>query len=289
MIVVAGLTPAWQQILLFGRLRTGEVNRAQQAIWCGSGKLLNVGAALHSLGVESLTLCPVGGRTGQQIQDDFEERGIPARWLPTRATTRVCTTLLDQGSCETTELVENSRSLTQEELRAYATAFAEESKSASLCVMTGSLPKETPSSFYRQLMEQTTARVILDARGPELIECLPLRPFLVKPNREELAMTVRRPLESNDDVVAAMSEIKAAGAEWVVVSDGPSPLMALGPSGLHRIEPPRVKVINPIGCGDALCAELAWRIDRHTPVLEALEAAVACASQRASELMPSVR
>ncbi|MBC8117023.1 MAG: hexose kinase [Candidatus Saccharimonas sp.] len=286
MIVAAGLTPAWQQILLFDRLRIGHVNRAQTVVWCGSGKVLNVGAVLHQLGAKSLTLCPVGGSTGQQIRDNFAERGIPARWLSTSAATRVCTTILDEETGQTTELVENSAPLSEAELDAYADAFTEEAHAASVVVLSGSLPQGAPANYYRRLLERTPAKAILDVRGRELIESLPLRPFLVKPNREELAATVGRPLATDDDVSVAMSELRTLGAEWVVVSDGPAPLMALGPDGMHRIEPPRVKVINPIGCGDALCAELALQIDRQRPVVDAIREAVANASKRASELLP---
>ena len=286
MIVAAGLTPAWQQILVFDRLRTGHVNRAKRSVWCGSGKVLNVGAALHHLGAASLTLCPVGGTTGRQIRDDFAARGIPARWLATSAATRVCTTILDEATGTTTELVENSAPLSEAELDEYTATFSAEARAASIVVLSGSLPTGTPAGFYRCLIERTSAKAILDVRGPELIESLPQRPFLVKPNREELAATIGRPLESDDDLVAAMSELRTLGAEWVAVSNGPAPLLALGPDGLHRIEPPRVRVINPIGCGDALCAELALRLDQQWPVLDALRAAVANASIRASELLP---
>ena len=288
MIVAAGLTPAWQQILVFDRMRTGHVNRAKTAVWCGSGKVLNVGAVLHQLGAKSLTLCPVGGITGQQIRDNFAARGIPARWLATSAATRVCTTILDEETNATTELVENSAPLSEAELDEYATAFAEEARAASVVVLSGSLPQGTTTNYYRRLLERTPAKAILDVRGLELLECLPQRPFLVKPNREELAATIGRPLESEDDVTEAMSELRTLGAEWVVVSNGPAPLLALGPGGLDRFEPPRVHVINPIGCGDALCAELALRIDQQWSVLEALRAAVVNASKRASELLPSV-
>jgi tagatose 6-phosphate kinase len=286
MIVAAGLTPSWQQILVFDRLRIGHVNRAQAAVWCGSGKVLNVGAALHHSGAMSLTLCPVGGRTGQQIRDNFAERGISARWISTSASTRVCTTILDEATGETTELVENSAPLSEAELEAYADAFAEETLAAGIVVLSGSLPQGAPKNYFRCLLERTPAKAILDVRGRELIECLPLRPFLVKPNREELAATVDRTLTTDDDVIEAMSELRTRGAEWVMVSNGPAPLLALGPDGLQRIEPPRVKVINPIGCGDALCAELAHQIDRHCPVMDAIREAVTNASRRAAELLP---
>ena len=52
MILAAGLTPAWQQILSFDQFTLGEVNRARRSVWCGSGKVLNVGCALRQLGSE---------------------------------------------------------------------------------------------------------------------------------------------------------------------------------------------------------------------------------------------
>ena len=45
MILSAGLTPAWQQILVFDGFRYGEVNRAAEAVWCASGKVFNAGIA----------------------------------------------------------------------------------------------------------------------------------------------------------------------------------------------------------------------------------------------------
>lgn len=286
MIVAAGLTPAWQQILVFRQLQVGHVNRAQQSIWCGSGKVLNVGAALHQLGAKSLTISPVGGATGQHIRDDFARRGIPARWVATNAATRVCTTLLDQATGATTELVENSTALTEPELAQYAETFVEGTRSASHVVLSGSLPQGTAPSYYRGLLERTSARTLLDIRGRELVECLPLRPLLVKPNREELATTVGRSLTTDDDVATAMAEVRDLGAEWVVVSNGPASLFVLGPSGLHRIEPPQVQAINPIGCGDSLTAAIASQLARGESPLDAISFGVTYAAHKASQLLP---
>ena len=62
-ILAAGLTPAWQQILVFERFSPGEVNRATQAVWCASGKVLNVGCALHHLR-GNVTAAMLGGCVG---------------------------------------------------------------------------------------------------------------------------------------------------------------------------------------------------------------------------------
>lgn len=286
MILAAGLTPAWQQILTFDRLSSGQVNRARSTLWCGSGKVLNVGAALHQLGAESLTLSPIGGATGQQIRDDFARRGIPARWIETAASTRVCTTLLDESTQTTTELVENSSPLTDAELDEYVASFGEAARHAKCVVLSGSLPQQTPSNFYRRLMERSSGITIMDVRGRELIECLPLRPILVKPNREELAATVGRPLTTDESVVEAMSEVRQRGAEWVVVSSGPDPLLVLGPAGLTRLVPPSIQVVNPIGCGDSLTAAIAVKICSGCQPLEAIEFGVAYAARKAAILHP---
>lgn len=286
MIVAAGLTPAWQQILQFDHLNSGQVNRAQSALWCGSGKVLNVGASLHALGCPSLTLSPIGGATGEQIRDDFSRRGIPARWITSRAPTRVCTTLLDQSTGVTTELVENSSPLTDDELTQYIAAFAEVARDAAFVVLSGSLPQRTPTNFYRTLMQQTSAKAILDVRGQELLECLALRPFLVKPNREELAMTVGRPLHTEQDLVQAMSEVRERGAEWVVVSNGPDPMLVMGPDGLVRLTPPQVKVVNPIGCGDALTAAICAKIYSGMAPLDAIQFGVEYSARKAGCLFP---
>ena len=287
MILAAGLTPAWQQILSFSRFIPGEVNRAQQAFWCGSGKVLNVGCALHHLGVQSKTLCLVGGVPGEQICADFEKMKIPVRWVKSPIPTRVCTTILDETTKITTELVENSNSIPEEELGLFVEAFVEESASAQVVVLSGSLPAGAPPDFYRRLLDKTSAKAVLDIRGPELDAVLQKRPYLVKPNREELAKTVGRDLASGSDLVAAMSELRQRGAEWVVVSQGAGPLLALGPDGLIQIEIPTIDVCNPIGCGDCLAAGIAAGIDRNLSIYGSLVLGIRAAAENASVLLPA--
>ena len=172
MILAAGLTPAWQQIVVLDSLRTGQVNRAKEVHWCAAGKVLNVGMALAHLGATSKTLSPIGGESGGAIQREFEVAGYNARWIETAVATRVCTTLLDTATSTTTELVENSAAMTPDELAAFHNAYAVEAAHAEMVVLSGSLPQGTPADFYRRLLEQTPGRAVLDVRGPELLAAL---------------------------------------------------------------------------------------------------------------------
>ena len=287
MIVAAGLSPAWQQILLLDALAPGAVNRAREAHWCGSGKVLNVGIGLAHLGAESRTIAPLGGPARTAIEQEFRALGVPLRAIPCREPTRVCTTILDRATGTTTELVENARPLADDEIEAYVTAFAAEAEDAKIVVLTGSLPDGVPSSFYRDLLERTPATAVLDARGPELLAALVRRPLVVKPNREELARTVGRDLADDAALLAAMRSLNEAGAQWVVVTSGKDAVWVTSAAETLRLLPPAVaNVVNPIGCGDALAAGLAVAIERGDTVTDAVRHGMAAAADRLRLLLP---
>lgn len=287
MILAAGLSPAWQRILAFDRFLAGEVNRAVEAQACASGKVINVGIALSQLGSDSRTLTVVGGATGQGIRDEFAANDIPATWIETDVATRTCTTILDRTAGVTTELVENTSPIGIDAIQEFADAFREHAASADVVVITGSSPPGTPPTFYRDLLRDTPARCVLDIHGDDLWAALQARPFVVKPNRDELSATLRRDLSSDDDLVSAMRELNGQGAEWVVVTHGPVPVWMTSVSDTIRVEPPTVDVVNPIGCGDCMAAGIAWGVAQGKSPTEWLRLGIAAAADNAGQLLPA--
>ncbi len=289
MIVAAGLTPAWQQMLRFASVQTGDVNRAQEAHWTASGKVTNVGLALHFLGARSKTVGLCGGATGRAIEDEFMELGASAEWVKTACRTRVCTTILDASTGETTELVENASPVTADELAAFMKAYRNAATQAQLVVLSGSLPGGVPTRIYGELMDETPprARVIIDARGPELTEALARRPFLVKPNRAELARTVGRELSGEDELRGAIAELHSRGAENVVVSDGDRATWLSDGESTWTLGSLATEVVNVIGCGDCMAAGIAWALAEGLDLVESVRRGIAAAAENAAALLPS--
>lgn len=287
MIVAAGLSPAWQQILLFDDFAVGQVNRAQSVAWCASGKVVNVAVALHHLRADCRMLTLVGGDFGAKIQIELAGFGLSARWIESLAPTRVCTTILNHSRQVTTELVENAPAISEDELEAFQRAFHEESANANVVVLSGSLPQGAPANYYSDLLEGISGRAILDIRGPELLALLGRRPFLCKPNREELSRTVGRPLETDADLLAAMREVNARGAEWVIVTQGRGAVFVTSTEASFYLNPPSVPVVNPIGCGDCLAAGVACAVDEGRNMLDAVRWGMAAAAENVSQLLPA--
>jgi len=287
-ILSAGLTPAWQQILVFDSFRYGEVNRAAEVIWCASGKVFNAGMAAHRLGGPTLTLAPVGGPAVPQIEAEFDALGVPYRWVRTGAATRICTTLVDRATGSITELVENGRPLTPQELDAFRQAYGEEAARAEAAVLIGSLPQGTPDSYYRELVERTPCPAVLDFRGEGLLSVLELKPYVVKPNREELARTFGRPLDDDNDLLAAMRTLNDRGAQWVVITQGAAAVWVSSSDAVYRFYPPAIAApVNPIASGDAMAGTIAWATGGGRPLPEAVRLGIAAAGQNARQILPS--
>jgi 1-phosphofructokinase family hexose kinase len=250
--------------------------------------VLNAARAVHHLGGPGKALTVVGGTPGQAIGRDFAQLGIPARWVESATPTRVCTTILDASRRTATELVPESAELPSAERDAFLAAYAEEAATAAAVVLIGSLPPGTPADFYRDLLAHTSGKAVLDVRGPELLAALNARPFLVKPNREELERTLGRALGGDRDLFEAMEEINQRGAEWVLITDGGKPAHARGDGRLYRLRPLAQQVVNPIGCGDCMAAGIAWATAHGREPLDALRFGMAAAADKLGQVLPGV-
>ncbi len=256
MILVAGLSPAWQQTMIFNGFATGGVRRAAEVTWCASGKVLNVARAVAQLGGAAHALTAVGGWSGEAARRQFDAEGCEASWVQTNTPTRVCTTLLDLGGSPTTELVANTGPIAPEELARFRSRFAELVPRAAGVVLTGSWPPNVPPTFPAELLRMVPSGVptVLDLRGPELIAALPLGPTLVKPNREELAASVGRSLDRDAELWEAMLGLVRQGAAHVLITNGAAGAWLASAEGIRGLEPPRITARNPIGSGDSLAA-----------------------------------
>jgi 1-phosphofructokinase family hexose kinase len=286
MILVAGLSPAWQRIMQFDRFEPGGVNRARDVQCCASGKVINVALALRHLGAKCEAVTVLGGTPGKEIEAEFAELNLPLSVVGLPLPTRVCTTILDAATGETTELVENAGPITSVIVDQFRDAFFERAANADWIIGTGSLAPGTPKTIFRELIAERGERAILDIRGPELLAALECKPLLVKPNRHELEQTLGRALESDNELLQAMQELRKRGAQWVVITDGTGSLRIAGPDGFWQATPVQVKTVNPIGCGDCFTAGVATRLESGDSMLEAIRYGVAAAADNAAQLLP---
>ncbi len=262
-ILCLGTTPAAQRVMVFGTLKLNVVNRAVETLDSSAGKSVNVAKVLKTLGGHPVAVGFLGGSRGERIRADLRTRGIEEHFVMVPEPTRQCVTVIDLKQRQQTELVEESRPVAAS---AFAPLMAAIQRLLPLCqalVMSGTVVPGGPVGFYRDCVALAAAAgvlSILDAQGNALLDALPARPGLVKPNRTELAASVGRPLSKETDTMAAMRELHERGAQQVVVTAGTHPALAFDGRIFWRIHAPVIQARNPIGSGDAFTAAMTARL-----------------------------
>jgi len=289
MILVVGLSPAWQRTLVFEGLTPGKVNRALHVDETASGKGVNVARVASILGADVRLLTVAGGARGRLLRAKLEEQRFGTRIVRVKAETRTCQTLL--GGDGATELVEESGALTSVEVRNVRRAFGAEARKAKLVVLTGTVPDGCGDDFYAGLVAEAQGLgvpVLIDAQKAQLVKALKRRPFLVKINRDELAAATRVNCERKPDVLRALRKLVREGPRHAVITDGAKSVYASEKPGraVTMWKPPRVKAKNPIGSGDAMMAGIAVGLERGKSMAEAVRLGIGCGAANAITVEP---
>ena len=284
MILCIGPTPAAQRVMVFSKLTIDAVNRAATTLDGAAGKSINVAKVLKALGEQPLATGFLGGPRGKELLRTLRERKIRCEFVSVAAQTRQCITVIDETSARHTELVEESQPVPA---AAYADLWhiiERRMTTSRAAVMSGTITPGGPIDFYERctrLAHRSSALAIVDAQGPALLHALKAKPSLVKPNRAELAVTVKRKLVGLADLKRAMKALNDQGAERIVVTAGKAATLAFDGHRFWRITNPIIEARNPIGSGDSFTAGLIWRLLRGDDLGESCRWAAAAGTANA--------
>lgn len=129
-----------------------------------------------------------------------------------------------------------------------------------------------PAEAYAELVADVVAAgvpVYADLSTPRLDAALTGRPDLVKVNDWELAQFVRGPVDG-PLLAAAAEQLRARGAEAVIVTRGERTAFAFTAEGAFEIVPPPLPRGHREGCGDAMMGALAVALARGDALEQAL-------------------
>lgn len=269
-----------------GPLQAGEVMRVKTCSNTAGGKGLNVSKVIGLCGEEVLATGFTGGFNGAYVEQLLTEKGIPNEFVHVKGETRSCINILD-GDGKSTEFLEPGAPVTAEEEAAFLRKFETLLPKCSVVTMSGSAPKGLPADIYGKLIamgKKAGVKMILDTSGQYLIEGVKAKPFLIKPNHDEIAQLLGRPAETMEEMLESAKELHRSGIPYVVISLGADGAAVVCGEGVYTARPPKIQAVNTVGCGDSMVGAMAAALERGYGVEEMLRYAVAVSSANAMNL-----
>ncbi|MER5439806.1 1-phosphofructokinase [Streptomyces sp. NPDC002790] len=256
MIVTVTPNPSLDRTYEVPGLDRGEVVRASGERMDPGGKGVNVSRAVAAAGAPTLAVLPLGGAPGALVAELLDGQGIKVAPVPVEGHTRSNVALAEPDGT-LTKINAPGPELSASEAELLMSVVGERSVGADWIACCGSLPRGLEPSWYAELVARAHAagaRIALDTSGPALLAALRERPDVVKPNAEELAEAVGRPLATVGDAVKAAEELRESGAVAVLASLGADGQILVDASGAWFASAPVDAVRSNVGAGDSSLA-----------------------------------
>lgn len=253
--------PCIDKTVFIPEFKPGDRVRSNKYTQISGGKGNNVARVLATLGFRAGALLWVGGYTGKQVvkmlREDDKVRCFPV-W--TEVPTRTITTILEENSGRQTAFFEPGPQISPQEYDKFVQTFNKviSSYKIPIIILSGTVPDSKVSSLYRDLIKIANGKgikVILDTYGNEFSEGIRNKPYMIKPNVEELSKYLQSELK---DMKSRTEGIQYLHEKYriplVVLSMGKEGALVGFEKQYIHIVPPKIKEINPVGSGDALVA-----------------------------------
>lgn len=256
MIYTVTLNPAIDYVMQLGdTLQPGAVNRAGHTAYQFGGKGINVSTVLHNLGVDSVAMGFAAGFTGDELERALVRMGLRTDFVRLPAGHTRINVKLSSG--QETEINAPGPDIPEESVSELLRKL-DRLAPGDILVLAGSIPPSLPEDIYHQILSALEGRNILtvvDTSGNALRTALPHRPFLIKPNLNELCQLAGRKLTEERDLAAYAAALQREGARNVLVSMAAEGSLLLDETGtLHRLSAPKGSVRNSVGAGDSMVA-----------------------------------
>ena len=255
MIYTVTFNPAIDYAVGVERLEPGMTNRTTFEQLLPGGKGLNVSTVLNNLGVDNTALGFIAGFTGAEIRRRFEAMGGRSDFIELKeGISRINVKIKSVSETETNAAgpVIDSEALAQ--LMTKLNALED----GDILVLAGSIPASLPDSLYSGIMKMLSDRkvmTVVDATKELLLNVLPYRPFLVKPNNYELGEMFDVILKTREEIIPYAKKLQEKGAANVLVSMAGEGAVLITETGqVLMSEAPKGRVINSVGAGDSMVA-----------------------------------
>ena len=280
MIITVTMNPAIDRTLDVEDFTAGAINRVLKVTQDAGGKGINVSKTVHALGGDTIATGFLGGSSGKMIGHALSEMQIQHRFVYIDGETRTNIKIVDatrEGMV--TEINEPGPVVTSRDIQALTETLEFYAGPSAIFVFSGSVPASVGDDiygFYVRKLKKRQATVFVDAAGPLLTEAIKAKPFLIKPNADEITRYFGLPLDVSEATLIDLGkEILDRGINTIVISRGQDGAIFMDHKKAFKTNGIQVQTQSTVGSGDAMLAALAYGLDCDIPYEECAKLSIA--------------
>ena len=282
MIYTITFNPALDYISKVDNFEIGKINRTKEEKVLPGGKGLNVSTVLKNLGFQSTALGFIAGFTGKELKTEIEKYGIQTDFIEVKeGITRINVKI---SSDVETALNGNGPIITEEDIEKLLEQISK-FNNEDIVILAGNIPKGIKNNIYEIIcskLEKNGVTFVVDSTKELLINVLKYKPFLIKPNKEELEETFKEKIETNEDIVKHAEKLQDMGARNVLISlGGDGAILITETKEVYYSKAPKGKVLNTVGSGDSMVAGFIAGYQKNRDYNEAFKMGIASGSASA--------
>jgi len=276
MIITVTLNPAIDQTVYIDNFQVNEVNRIKKIRKDIGGKGINVSQNLNNLKKDNRCVTILGGINGEFIKRELKRQNFNSKIFEVNDEVRVNLKVVDLKKKTFTDINEPGFTISKDMSINIIDSIVSIAKPKDIVVLSGSVPKGFKSNVYKELIEKLKCKTILDASGNLLMEGIQGKPYLIKPNINELMELLgKETIDSEEEIISAARELIEQGIQMIVVSLGSEGSIYVTKDRTLKMEGKKVNVKSTVGAGDSMVAALAMAIEENYSLEEMAEFASA--------------
>jgi len=283
-ILTVTLNTAIDKAYTIDSLKVGQVIRVKEAKYTAGGKGLNVTRVVNILGEPVLAMGFSGGYAGKFVESELDRANISHHFVRIEGETRSCVNIIDNSTGVQTELLEPGPTVNYEDVGKLIDTYKSFVDKSEVITLSGSALNGIRASIYQTLIEIAQIKgkiMILDTSGRFLVEGIKANPTLIKPNISEAQYLLGTQITNVEEAKTAAKRLAAMGTKMVAISLGINGAVVATKDEVYYAKAPDIKVLNTVGCGDAMVAGFAVALARGYRPEEMLRLGIAVSTANA--------
>lgn len=252
-IVTLTLNPAFDIHCTVDHFAPYHENLAHINAHEAGGKGVNISRALTVNGVENLCFTVLGEENGDSFAKRLSADGMTYRSLTVAGRIRENITVHTEGADET-RISFPGFPTDESLLTRVKEALLCDIGEGTMVTFTGRVPDgismDAVKAFLKELQERG-AKIVIDSRSFSLEDLIEMKPWLIKPNQEEISAYLSREIHGFAEVVDAARALHGKGIENVMISLGAKGALLVSDEGAFVAQPPAIEAKSTIGAGDS--------------------------------------